>query len=292
MRCNRRACKLRSEWVFGDRSAGTARRADDMAIVDLPNSPDSTPPALFGSPEPRTIASYERELTTHRCTQIRLRAALAQKQALLRQKNELIQQLQIQGRESDHRLLNGLQMIGSLLSLQSRASASAEASLQLAIAADRVATVGRVHRRLHSIDGVQTVAFKQYLEDLCRDFSSMLSSEDPDRVIVVEGIEIKLPTATAIPLSFIANELITNATKYGKGRITVSLEAESGKGYALSVTNEGPVLSEGSDPASSRGLGMTIVRSFVERIGGELRFGRDDGGQAARFSVLFPCTAP
>jgi len=73
-------------------------------------------------------------------------------------------------------------MIGSLLSLQSRASANAEAASQLAIAADRVATVGRIHRRLHFIDGVQTVAFKQYLEDLCRDFSMMLSSEDrPDR---------------------------------------------------------------------------------------------------------------
>ena len=44
---------------------------------------------------------------------------------------------------------------------------------------------------------------------------------DPERVIVVEGIEIKLPTVTAVPLSFIANELITNAAKYGKGRITV-----------------------------------------------------------------------
>ena len=120
-------------------------------------------------------------------------------------------------------------MIGSLLSLQSRASANAEAASQLAIAADRVATVGRVHRRLHSIDGVQTVAFKQYLEDLCRDYSTMLSSEEPDQVIVVEGIEIKLPTATAVPLSFIANELITNAAKYGKGRITVRLEANTGK---------------------------------------------------------------
>ena len=168
------------------------------------------------SSEHRTVTSYERELTTHRCTEIWLREALAREEALLRQKDELIQQLEVLSAESDHRLLNGLQMIGSLLSLQSRASANAEAASQLAIAADRVATVGRVHRRLHSIDGVQTVAFKQYLEDLCRDFSMMLSSEDrPDRVIVVEGIEIKLLTATAVPLGFIANELITNAAKYG-----------------------------------------------------------------------------
>ena len=140
---------------------------------------DAGPPSItiFKSPERRTVASYERELTRHRRTEIRLREALAREEALLRQKDELIQQQTVLSKESDHRLLNGLQMIVSLLSLQSRASANAEAASQLAIAADRMATIGRVHRRLHSFDGVQTVAFKQYLEDLCRDFSTMLSSE-------------------------------------------------------------------------------------------------------------------
>ena len=67
----------------------------------------------------------------------------------------------------------------------------------------------------------------------------MLSSEErPERVIVVEGIEIKLPTVTGIPLAFIVNELITNAAKHGKGRITVRLEPNPGQGYALSVSNE------------------------------------------------------
>ena len=142
-----------------------------------------------------------------------------------------MQQQKVLSEESDHRLLNGLQMIVSLLSLQSRASANAEAASQLAAAADRVATIGRIHRRLHHLDGVQTVAFKQYLEDLCRDFSTMLSSEErPERVIVVEGIEIKLPAVTGVPLGFIVNELITNAAKYGKGRITVRLERESRRG--------------------------------------------------------------
>ncbi len=53
--------------------------------------------------------------------------------------------------------------------------------------------------------------------------------------IAVEGVEIELPTATCRPLGFIANELITNAAKYGKGRITVRLEQNPVKGYALSV---------------------------------------------------------
>jgi len=52
------------------------------------------------------------------------------------------------------------------------------AASQLDVAANRVATIERVHRRLHYLDGVKTVEFKQYLEDLCRDFSTMLNSED------------------------------------------------------------------------------------------------------------------
>ena len=199
----------------------------------------------------------------------------------------MIQQQAVLSQESDHRLLNGLQMIVSLLSLQGRASENAEVASQLAAAADRIATIGRIHRRLHSFDGVQTFALKQYLEDLCRDFSMMLSAERPERVIVVEGIEIELPAVTAIPLGFIANELITNAAKYGTGRITVSLEANPAKGYALSVANEGPALPEGFDPAAGKGLGMRIIRSLVKQIGGELRIGRGDRNQGARFTVLF-----
>jgi two-component system, sensor histidine kinase PdtaS len=122
------------------------------------------------------------------------------------------------GEESDHRLLNGLQMIASLLSLQARASTNGEVASGLTAAADRIATIGRIHRRLHSLDGVQTFALKQYLDDLCRDISMMLSSEHPGRIIVVEGVEITLPAVTAIPLGFVANELVTNAAKYGTGR--------------------------------------------------------------------------
>jgi two-component sensor histidine kinase len=98
----------------------------------------------------------------------------------------------------------------------------------LAAAADRIATIGRIHHRLHSLDGVQTFALKQYLEDLCRDFSMMLSCGAPGaRRSWSKGLKSTLPAATAIPLGFIANELITNAAKYGTGRITVSLEAQS-----------------------------------------------------------------
>ena len=103
----------------------------------------------------------------------------------------------------------------------------------------------------------------------------------------MKHIEINLPVATAIPLGFIASELITNAAKYGKGRIAIRLQPNPEYGYALSVSNDGPALPEGFDPSASKGLGMRIIQSFARQIGGELRVGRGDDGQGARFTVLF-----
>jgi len=260
--------------------------SDKMTIEQSPQRADP-PNIIFENRERRTVASYKRELIRHRHTESGLREALAREEALLSQKDALIQQQAVLRQEADHRLLNGLQMVVSLLSLQGRASENAEVVSQLAAAADRVATIGRIHRRLHSFDGVQTFALKQYVEDLCRDFSMMLSAERPERNVVVEGIEIELPAVTAIPLGFIASELITNATKHGSGRITVRLEDNPAKGHALSVASDGPALPEGFDPAAGKGLGMRIIRSLVERIGGELRIGRGDSNQGARFTVLF-----
>jgi two-component sensor histidine kinase len=100
----------------------------------------------------------------------------------------------------------------------------------------------------------------------------LCSAERPEQV-VLEGIDVNLPTATAIPVSFIVNELITNAAKYGKGRIRVRLLPNPERGYTLSVSSSDSVLPQGFDPAAGKGLGMRLIRSFVARIGGELRIG-------------------
>jgi two-component system, sensor histidine kinase PdtaS len=206
---------------------------------------------------------------------------------VLRQKEALLQRQDVLSKEADHRLLNGMQMIVSLLSLQSRLATNDEVASHLADASNRVAMIESVHRHLHRFDGETTAAFKPYLEDLCRDFSTMLSwDEHSDRSIAVEGIEINLPATSANPLGFIANELITNAAKHGKGRIIVRLEQTS-KGYALSVLNDGPSLPDGFDPSACKGLGMKIIRSLVGQMRGALQFGSGDNRHGTRFTVLF-----
>jgi len=257
-------------------------------VQDVFHSVEGAPAAPSKGSEHRTAETYERELERCRRAELQLREIIALDESLLHQKDETINNQALLSSESDHRLFNNLQMIAGLLLLQSRATANTEAASQLAAAADRVAAIGRMHRRLQYCDGVQSVAFKQFLEDLCCDFSTMLSSEQRlQRVIVVEGIDVMLSSVIAIPLGFIINELITNAAKYGNGLIMVRFERNFGNSYALSVSNDGPSLPEGFDPAASKGMGMRVVRSFVDQIGGALRIDRGDNNQGTRFTVQF-----
>lgn len=237
--------------------------------------------------ERRTAESYERELAAHKATESELRQALARDQALLRQKDVSIQQQKMLTEECHHRLLNNLQMIVALLSLQAKQEVNAETASRLSVAADRVRAIAGLHHHLHSMDGKPTVEFKPYLELLCGDHSTMsMSDERPDQVIAVDAIELSLPTTIGIPLGLIVNELITNAIKHGRGRITVTL-GQSGKGHALSVSNGGSDLPEGFDPTTRKGLGMTLVSSLAAQIGGELRIDRGKDSDSTRFTVLF-----
>jgi two-component sensor histidine kinase len=214
-----------------------------------------------------------------------LQATRAREDALLREKSDLLHRQEMLAQEFEHRLINSLQIIVSLLSLQSR-TATPEAAAQLAVAAKRVVSFGRVHRCLHLLDHQENVEFKQYLQHLCKDLSELLFQEAAS-TILVEGVSVNIPTEFAIPLGFIVNELITNSAKYAKSDITVRLETSSAIGHSLSVSDDGPGLPTGFDPASSKGLGMKIIRSLVKQIGGELHIAHGKNGRGARFRVTF-----
>ncbi|MEJ0075019.1 MAG: sensor histidine kinase [Alphaproteobacteria bacterium] len=228
--------------------------------------------------------SLEQEL---RIATTELQAARAREAALRREMGDLAQRQVMLAQEFEHRLINGLQVISSLLSLQSRAAKSSEAVDQLTIAAARVAALGRVHRRLHLLDHQDRVEFKRYLEHLCEDLSRLLCEESGDCAILVEGANAEIPAVTAIPLGFIVNELITNAAKYAKGTIAVRFETTAPGRHSLSVSDGGPGLPAGFDPGGSKGLGMRIVAAQVKQIGGELHISAGDHGRGARFTVAF-----
>ncbi len=215
-----------------------------------------------------------------------LQAALAREEVSLREKSDLLKRQEMLTQEFEHRLVNSLQIIVSLLSLQSR-TATPEAAAQLTVAANRVASFGRVHRALHLLDHQESVEFKQYLQHLCEDLSDLLFKGQSACTIVVEGSSIEIPTVFAIPLGFIVNELITNSAKYAKSNITVRLETAPSVGHSLSVLDDGTGLPAGFDPAQSKGLGMKIVSSLVKQIGGKLQIATGESGCGTRCTVAF-----
>jgi two-component sensor histidine kinase len=210
----------------------------------------------------------------------------AREKDLLRERADLLERQDLLAQEFEHRLVNSLQLVTSLLSMQSRSAGSVEAATQLAVAANRVAAFGRVHRRLHLLDHENSVDFQQYLQDLCSDLSALLFQDGTARAVVVTGADVKLPTALGIPLGFIVTELITNSVKYAAGDISVALET-SAAAHSLSVTDDGPGLATEFDPARGKGLGMKIVRSLVERIGGTLQIACGPDGHGTRITVAF-----
>jgi two-component sensor histidine kinase len=237
----------------------------------------------FPPPDPAVHSSQE-ETLLHALT-AELHAARAREAEFVREKRDLSQRHVLLAYEFEHRLINGLQLIVSLLSLQSRI-ATPEAAAQLNIAARRVSALGRVHHRLHLLDHQNGVEFDQYLRQLCDDLSRLLFGDSADFAIVVEATRADIATEFAIPLGFIINELITNAAKYGGGNITVRFQPNS-SGHSLSVSDNGPGLPQGFDPANSKGLGMKIVQSLVKQISGDLQFAAGDDGMGACFTVTF-----
>jgi two-component sensor histidine kinase len=144
-----------------------------------------------------------------------------------------------------------------------------------------------VHRRLHLLDHQESVEFKQYLRDLYEDLCGLLFQNETDRKVVVEGAKLDIPTAFAIPLGFIVNELITNSAKYANGNITIRSEAAPNIGHSLSILDDGPGLPEGFDPARSKGLGMKLIDRLVKQIGAELQIAPGKDGNGTRFTITF-----
>jgi two-component sensor histidine kinase len=235
----------------------------------------------------RPFGRHRHQQKSHAALTAELQAALVREALCLREKNELAERHVMLAREFEHRLVNGLQLIVSLLSLQSRTATTPEAADQLIIAARRVSALGRVHRRLHLLDHQESVEFKEYLQCLCEDLSSLLVEEGSGYAIGVEGAKVEIPTTLAIPLGFIVNELITNAAKYAAGHVTVRIEATSPTEHSLSVVDDGPGWPAGFKPENSKGLGMKIVLSLVQQVGGTMHILPGHNGRGTRFTVKF-----
>ena len=187
--------------------------------------------------------------------------------------------------ENDHRTMNSLQFVASLLNLQSRAVGSGEAASQLDAAAGRVSAVARVHRTLAAEPTAERLPVLAYLRRLCGELADFLET-----AIEIAGIEATIPAQQIMALGLIVNELVTNAKKHGAGSIKVIFRSGSSGNNELCVLDEGKGLPDGFtlDRHLSGSLGMKLVALLVDQLDGRLSAGANPAGRGACFTVTFP----
>jgi two-component sensor histidine kinase len=185
--------------------------------------------------------------------------------------------------EIHHRVKNNLQMVASLLSLQSGRVRSEEAREALNSARRRVLSLSVLHKHLFERDDVENVDVGNFLEDLCVQLrGSHLGSYDARIRISFEHDELVLPTRDAIALGLIVTEAVTNATKYAfpertSGEIRVRLSVQ-GEQAVLTVTDDGIGPPGGGEEApSSGGLGRSLMEGLAGQLGGALVVRHDNG---------------
>ena len=172
--------------------------------------------------------------------------------ALLREKDLLM-------REVHHRVKNSLQLVRTMLVLQSR-DASEETREQLDAAAGRIMSIAAVHQRLYEGGSVAESDASTYLAGLLDDMHGIVAQES-GRTIALQCPPVTLSADMLTPLGLIVSELVTNALKYGAGRVKVGVERDL-NGLRITVEDEG----DGFPPELERqaGLGMRLVKALAK----------------------------
>jgi two-component sensor histidine kinase len=168
-------------------------------------------------------------------------------------------------READHRIKNSLQLVGSFLRLQLKKVSDGEAKSAIEAAMVRVEAVADAHLALQAGRDLRTIECDQMLEDLCRRLALL------NPAISLEchaSVGLWLDADLAIPLSLIANEVLTNALKHAfapgvEGVVSLTVTSENGT-LSMIVADGGAGL-----PVSPirPGLGSTVITSLARQIG-------------------------
>lgn len=187
--------------------------------------------------------------------------------------------------EFNHRVLNSLTMISSIIGMESRALDDGAGRAALERVRARLVAVSNLYRILGGAELGSTIDAASYLQNVADAVSASVGSDE--RIsIEVQSARCQLTTGQAAALGLITNETMTNAYKHAftgrtKGTILVSL-SEDTRCLTLTVADDGRGM-----PADARdGLGTTLVESLAADLGGSVTVASADTG--TRIGVRFP----
>jgi PAS domain S-box-containing protein len=208
------------------------------------------------------------------------RAALRQS---LREKEFLL-------KEVHHRVKNNLQIISSLLRLQSGRLENPVAKAALQDMQNRVRSMALIHEHLYRSENLARVDLAAYLKQLCQQLFRALMVISGEIQLHLELVPVHLEIDQAIPCGLLVNELVSNALKHGfpnggTGEVRVELQpAADGPGWRLRVADNGVGLPASFDLKHLTTLGMQLIGDLSRQIGGQVSIGP---GPGTVFEVTF-----
>lgn len=203
-----------------------------------------------------------RDITIDKQNQEKLTQSLKEKEVLLK--------------EVHHRVKNNMQIISSILNLQSSYTNDPLILNLLRESQNRIKTMAYIHESLYQNKTFSFVNFNEYLSQLISNIVHSYSVSPEKIKLLINCNKVVLNLDVSIPLGLIINELVTNAIKHAfpstsKGIISVDLKTENNL-VTLTVQDNGIGIDTEFNPESSNSLGLQLVHTLIDQIDGKISF--------------------
>jgi two-component sensor histidine kinase len=213
-----------------------------------------------------------------------LQTVLARQEKLIAEKEWLV-------KEIHHRVKNNLQIVISLLNVQSDYLDNPSAIHAIQESRERMQAIALIHQKLYQPDYGTLIQMKAYIEEM---IVYLQNFADVGRIHFQLNIEeVKMDVSQAVPLGLILNEVITNALKYafpgnGRGNISIDLHQRNEQVF-LKIADNGMGFPENFNDPGHKSLGIQLIKLFAEQLDGKVRFENQNGAQVELvFKIQLP----
>ena len=219
-----------------------------------------------------------------------LQAEIAERKRVEKQIKVSLQEKEVLLREIHHRVKNNLQVISSLLYLQSKSIKDKETLEMFQESQNRVRSMAFVHEKLYQSQDLARVNFAEYVRTLTN-YLFRSYGVNPDVISLKINVDddVFVSIDTAVPCGLIINELVSNGLKHAfpdgrEGEIRTGLRLDHDGQFTLMVSDNGVGLPEGLDFRSTESLGLQLVNTLVEQLEGTIDLDRSGG---TTFEITF-----
>ncbi|WP_297693447.1 histidine kinase dimerization/phosphoacceptor domain -containing protein [uncultured Eudoraea sp.] len=186
-------------------------------------------------------------------------------------------------KEIHHRVKNNLQMVSSLLSLQTKNTRSKAAIEALEEGKSRVKAMALIHQKLYQNDDLSVIEMQGYIESLVNSVQSVFKKGGHNINITIDAEGVELDIDRAIPFGLILNELVSNTFKYAfpegdeNGKIYIHLRKNGDQGF-FEYTDNGVGLSEDSEERANSSMGVRLMKRLVNQLQSTLNIDKTTEG--------------